>query len=312
MAYQLPIQKPAPQQIPVASALPALDVSNSAPAQPEEDLGQLGFSAFVDSQIGAAGFKASTSDGKSGFIIQSGPYKGKSKEQAMEALRAQYVAFPPDQKQRWEARGTGRDLNSQPPGAGKPMQGQGKAPMNYSMSGSAPSFSGLDWLRANRKTGDELAQAESNVAWTGDRNRTPRINPLALGKKYDEGLKANFDRSNAQNGDSALAPPTPAPLPISKPVPSAAQPTIPQSSQAQPAPVAAPPAQQLPISKPVGPPPINLPTPATAEGKLAEVRRQNMANMPQQPPELTPQESADLEELRRKAKAAQPGGMALR
>ena len=166
MAYQLPIQKPAPQQIPVASALPALDVSNSAPAQPEEDLGQLGFSAFVDSQIGAAGFKASTSDGKSGFIIQSGPYKGKSKEQAMEALRAQYVAFPPDQKQRWEARGTGRDLNSQPPGAGKPMQGQGKAPMNYSMSGSAPSFSGLDWLRANRKTGDELAQAESNVAWT--------------------------------------------------------------------------------------------------------------------------------------------------
>lgn len=88
-----------------AGLLPPPALGNAAPARrfpvaPEAP--KAGFTAFTDEQLGSAGWKMSTRDSKSGFVSQSGPYRGQTKEEAMGGLRAKFLAMTPEQRAKYD------------------------------------------------------------------------------------------------------------------------------------------------------------------------------------------------------------------
>jgi hypothetical protein len=132
------------------------------------------FANFIDKHLGTAGFKASTR-GKPGFIAQAGRFAGQSKDAAMARLGDEFDAIdaaapvklaggkPP------AAQGFQMDSPIKDPGIGRDGS---KAPM-YGMDGKTATYDNLNWLEANRTTGDALKRQERNVAVTGSRNREP-------------------------------------------------------------------------------------------------------------------------------------------
>ncbi|MBP7949029.1 MAG: hypothetical protein KA004_05190 [Verrucomicrobiales bacterium] len=197
-SIKLPYRQPQPGMIanlpdPEQVAVVASDEQKQAAAIRR---GQSGFAAFADKQLGGAGFKASTSDGKAGFVVQSGPFSGMTKDSAMAQLRNQYAGMSPEQKRAYEARGTGEDLASDYSGKVASFGGGGMSGQNMKANSSLGGGSGLDYLAANRITGDALKQAESNVAATGDRNRAASFLPTP-GGAYDQALQKSFSRQAA-------------------------------------------------------------------------------------------------------------------
>lgn len=252
--------------------------------------GRAGFSAYADSMIGGAGFKASTKDNKAGFVVQSGPMRGKTKDQAMLDLRASYQNLTPEQKQRAIDRGTGADLAPDYKGGAMPSMQSGSGPGGGLRTGSIGG-GGLDWLKQNRLTGDALRQAEKNVQATGDRNLSAPVKPPS---------EVVFGQ---QVPPSKIGPPiSPGPFPVS-PTPSvAALPARPIATPPAPAPaLQSPPSADVPPEKP---------RPAAASMDfMRSTRADNLRTMPNGTPgsPLAPMGAADksnLDSLVAKNKAA--------
>jgi hypothetical protein len=136
---------------------------------------------YLQDQIGST--RSRTGFGK-GTKIVGGPYSGQQKGEVVEKLRAGFEDLSPDQKQLYIDRSTGATMQpgyQKPRTAVAPMGGGGSGPGGGLRTGSVqgakgglsgqPDYSALDWSKANRTTGDELAAQERNVAQTGDRNK---------------------------------------------------------------------------------------------------------------------------------------------
>lgn len=121
--------------------------------------GRDGFTAYMDKIAGGAKWK----DG----VMIDGPFKGLDKNGLMSKAREQYAALPDADKQIWQTQSTGQDMEV----GGRPVVAAktGSGPGGGLRSGSVSASSGLDWLAANRTTGDALKQQEANVGNTGDR-----------------------------------------------------------------------------------------------------------------------------------------------
>lgn len=108
-----------------ASGNPAAPPTAAAPANPiAQRLQQTtnGFSSFLDDKLGSAGLKKSGSDRKAGWVVQSGPFKGKTRDEAAAQLRQQYAAMSPEQKAAYEARSRNEDIGDSAPPTGPAAQ----------------------------------------------------------------------------------------------------------------------------------------------------------------------------------------------
>lgn len=88
---------PAPEAAPL---LPAPQTAGNFPVKPRQ--AGKGYSAYVDEQLGGAGWKMSTKDSKSGFVAQDGAYKGQTKQAAMGMTREKFLAMSPEERAKYD------------------------------------------------------------------------------------------------------------------------------------------------------------------------------------------------------------------
>jgi len=70
------------------------------------------FHAYIDEQLGDAGFSKSGSDNKSGWVAQSGRFKGRTQDEARAALRKEFAGLDPRRKTRYASLAEGRDVQA--------------------------------------------------------------------------------------------------------------------------------------------------------------------------------------------------------
>ena len=89
-------------------------------ASPQPGMGEqstVGFTSYVDEQLGGAGFILSGANRKGGWVAQSGAYRGQTRPAAEAKLRAKYAAMTPEQRMAYEARGNNSDIGDITPTA---------------------------------------------------------------------------------------------------------------------------------------------------------------------------------------------------
>ena len=70
------------------------------------------FHAYIDEQLGDAGFSKSGSDNKSGWVAQSGRFKGRTQDEARAELRKEFAGLDPRRKTRYASLAEGRDVQA--------------------------------------------------------------------------------------------------------------------------------------------------------------------------------------------------------
>ena len=81
--------------------------------KPEQKPGKFdAFNAYIDEQLGSAGFRKSGADNKAGFVAQSGRFKGMTQDEARAQLRKEFAGFDPRRKQRYAGLAEGRDVQA--------------------------------------------------------------------------------------------------------------------------------------------------------------------------------------------------------
>ena len=189
------------------------------------------FGAYANQQLQGAGTKSKFGQGTK---ITSGPMAGQQMGAAKVKLRDDLANAPDDVKQAAIDRSTGADLM---PGYQKPMpdtsNGQTAPRLNTYGMGGKPDYSKLDWLAANRTTGDALKQQERNVGQGRDRNLTP-VAPVKIDANAvsPEEITQRTPVPPPSAGGSMIPSPTAPPAP-------AAAPTTPMPSGMTPPPVTA-------------------------------------------------------------------------
>ena len=61
-----------------------------------------GFSAYLDEQMGGAGWKTSTRDGQAGAVAQDGAYRGQTRQGITAALRQKFLAMSPEERAKYD------------------------------------------------------------------------------------------------------------------------------------------------------------------------------------------------------------------
>lgn len=81
--------------------------------KPEKKPGKFdAFNAYIDEQLGSAGFRKSGADNKAGFVAQSGRFKGMTQDEARAQLRKEFAGFDARRKQRYAGLAEGRDVQA--------------------------------------------------------------------------------------------------------------------------------------------------------------------------------------------------------
>lgn len=177
---------------------------------PYKPTGRDGFTAYMDKIAGGAKWK----DG----VMIDGPFKGMDRNGLMAKAREQYAALPDADKRVWQDQSTGNDLEV----GGRPavVAKTGSGPGGGLRTGSLSTSSGIDWLKANRTSGPELAQQEANVGKTGDRFKSPVEKPVMQPKTVaiNAGTPGGYDPEAPEVDSPPIGSSMPAATPAAKPV----------------------------------------------------------------------------------------------